>query len=217
LCATRNQADLHVILQIIADAGRVEHDIDAMLLQEICRSDAGELQQLRRIICTAGDQNFLARPRGAQAAFLPVFDSFGAPAFEQNALRQRRSFDMQIAACPRGTQIRERRAGASATPGRGLEKSCALLRSTVEIRIGRNAGFGRSHDKSLRQRVGMPPVRHRQRPVGAMIFVGATLLVLSLLEIGQDVVIAPAGIAALTPAIVILVLAAHIQEAVDRT
>jgi hypothetical protein len=49
-----------------------------------------------------------------------------------------------------------------------------------------------------------------------MIFVGTALLVLGLLEIGQHVVIAPAGIAALAPAIVILVLAAHIQQAVDR-
>ena len=63
----------------------------------------------------------------------------------------------------------------------------------------------------------MPPVGHRQRAAGAVIFVGAALLVLGLLEIGQHVVIAPAGIAALAPAIVILVLAAHIQQAVDRT
>src|SRR3954454_11488784 len=118
---------------------------------------------------------------------------------------------MQIAAGPRGTQIRERGAGAPATPGRGLEKSCALLRSTVEIRIGRNAGFSGCHDEGLRQRIGMPPIRYRQRPAGAVIFIGATLLVLSLLEIGQYVVIAPAGIAALTPTVVILVLAAHIQ------
>jgi len=49
-----------------------------------------------------------------------------------------------------------------------------------------------------------------------MIFVGAALLVLGFLEIGQHVLIAPAGIAALAPAVVILVLAAHVQQAVDR-
>ena len=62
----------------------------------------------------------------------------------------------------------------------------------------------------------MPPVRHRQRTARAVIVVGAALLVLRLLEIGQHVVIAPADIAALTPAVVILVLAAHIKQAVDR-
>src|SRR5438094_5111006 len=62
----------------------------------------------------------------------------------------------------------------------------------------------------------MPPVRHRQRPARAVVFVGTALLVLGLLEIGQHVVIAPTGIAALAPAIVILMLTAHIEQAVDR-
>src|SRR3984893_12328153 len=62
----------------------------------------------------------------------------------------------------------------------------------------------------------MPPVRHRQRTAGAMIFVGAALLVFRLPEIGQHVVIAPAGIAALAPAVVILVLAAQVKQPVER-
>jgi hypothetical protein len=32
LRATRDQPYLHVVLQIVADAGRVEHDLDAVLL-----------------------------------------------------------------------------------------------------------------------------------------------------------------------------------------
>ncbi len=47
LRAPRHHPDLHVILQIVADAGRVEHDVDAVLLQKLRRADAGELQQLR--------------------------------------------------------------------------------------------------------------------------------------------------------------------------
>ena len=49
-----------------------------------------------------------------------------------------------------------------------------------------------------------------------MILVGAAYLVLRLLEIGQHVVIAPADIAALPPAVVVLMLATHIEQAVDR-
>ncbi len=49
-----------------------------------------------------------------------------------------------------------------------------------------------------------------------MICVGAAHLVFRFLEIGQHVVKTPADIAALPPAVVILVLAAHIKEAVDR-
>ena len=217
LRAARDQPDLHVVLQIVADAGRVEHDLDAVLLQQVRRSDAGELQQLRRVIRAAGDQDFLARPRRAHAAFLLVFDRLGAPPLEQDALRQRRGLDVQIAAALRRAQIGERRAGAAAAPCRGLEKSRAFLGRAVEIGIGRNAGLGGGDDEGFRQRIvhaASPTPAAARR---AVIFVGAALLVLGLLEIGQHVVIAPAGIAALAPAIVILVLAAHIEQAVDRT
>ncbi len=47
LQAARDQPHLQMILQIIADARLVEHDLDAVLLQERRRTDAGELQQLR--------------------------------------------------------------------------------------------------------------------------------------------------------------------------
>ena len=217
LRAPRDQPDLHVILQIVADAGRVEHDIDAVLLQQLRRPDAGELQQLRRVIRAARDQDFLARPRGAQIAVLAIFDGPRAAPFEHNALRQRRRFDAQIAAALRRPQIGKRGARPPAAPGRGLEEAGAFLARAVEVGIGGYAGFRRGDDEGFRQRIGVPPVRHRQRAAGAVIFVGAALLVLGLLEIGQHVLIAPAGIAALAPAIVILVLAADVQQAVDRT
>ena len=47
LRAPRDQPHLHMILQVVADTGAVEHDIDAVRLQQLRRPDAGELQQLR--------------------------------------------------------------------------------------------------------------------------------------------------------------------------
>ena len=49
LRAARHQPHLQMILQIVADALRIEHHLDAVALQQIRRPDAGELQQLRRI------------------------------------------------------------------------------------------------------------------------------------------------------------------------
>ena len=176
----------------------------------------GELQQLRRIIGSAGNQHFLARPRNAQIAVLLVLHRLRTLALEQDALRQRRRFDMQIAAVFRRPQIGERAGRPAAAPRRGLEEARTFLRLAVEIRIEGNAGLDRRFDEGLRQRVIMTPVRHRQRAAGAVIIVGAALLVLRLLEIGQHVVITPADIAALAPAVVILMLAAHVKQAVDR-
>src|SRR5260221_3069413 len=113
---------------------------------------------------------------------------------------------MEIAAALGGAQIAVGAGGAAAALGRGLEEARALLGLAVEVGIEGNAGLdGRFHE-GFRQRVLMAPVRHRQRSAVAVIVVGATLLVLRLLEIGQDVVIAPTDIAALPPAVVILML-----------
>src|SRR6185312_3100748 len=80
-----------------------------------------------------------------------------------------------------------------------------------------NANLGCSLHEGFRQGIMMTPVRYRQRTIRAVIVVGAALLVFSLLEVGQHVVIAPADIAALAPAVVVLVLAANIQKSIDRT
>src|SRR6201995_2736964 len=124
---------------------------------------------------------------------------------------------MQIAAMLCRPQIGIRARRAAAAPRGGLEEARAFLGLAVEIRIEGNADLDRGLDEGFRQRVLMAPVRHRQRTARPVIIVRAALLVLRLLEIGQHVVIAPADIAALAPAIVILMLAAHIEQAVDRT
>src|SRR5260370_40128243 len=63
----------------------------------------------------------------------------------------------------------------------------------------------------------MSQIGNRQRAANTVEFVRAALLVLCFLEIGQDVVITPAAVAMLAPAIVILVLAANVKQDVDGT
>jgi len=99
---------------------------------------------------------------------------------------------------------------------RSLEKPGALLRRTVEIRIFGYAGLGCSLNERCGKRIDVDHVGNRQRAVGTMEIVGTALLIFGLPEIRQDVVKAPPQIAALAPAIVILVLATNIQQAVDR-
>src|SRR5512135_809146 len=100
---------------------------------------------------------------------------------------------------------------------RGLEKTGTFLRGAVEIAIKGQAGLGRCRYESCGKRIRMPEIGNRQRAALAVKLVFSTALVLSLLEIGEDIVIAPALIAMLAPAIVILVLTANVKQAVDRT
>ena len=55
-----------------------------------------------------------------------------------------------------------------------------------------------------------------ERPAGAVVFVGAALLVLGPAEIGEHVVIRPASIAELAPQVEILLLSAYVDQPVDR-
>ncbi len=195
-----------MVLQIVADAGRVEHDVDAVLAQAVPqgrrRRAAAAAANCRRR-STPGFP--CARARGLHRVALPVFDADRAPALEQHALRRApRSRPGDCCASSRRAEIGHAPCWRGGRARRGLEKAGAFLGRAVEIGIGRDAGFDRGDHEGFRQRIGMPPVRHRQRAAGAVIFAGAARLVLGLLEIGQHVVIAPAGIAALAPAIVIL-------------
>ena len=215
--AAHHHPDLHVILQIVADPGRIEHDIDAVLAQQFRRADAGELQQLRRVIRAARNQDFLARPRGSQRPGLAVFDRHRATSIEQDALRQRGSLDLQVVSALGGAKIRYRRARSSAVPRRGLEKPAPSCVAPLKSGFFGNAGFGGRCDEGRGERIGVAQIGNRQRAADAVEIVGAALLVLGLLEIRQHVVKTPAQVAVLAPAIVILVLAANVKQAVDRT
>src|SRR5205823_6846616 len=96
LRAAGDDADLQVILQIIADAGGIQHDIDAVAFEQVGRPDAGELQQLRRIVGAARHQDFAAGPNVPQLAALPVFHAARAAAFEQDALSERIGLDVKV-------------------------------------------------------------------------------------------------------------------------
>ena len=126
-----------MILQVAADAWRIEHDVDAMLLQETGRTYAGQLQQLGRIIGAARYENFSAGTGRPQPAALAERDAGRAAAVEQDTLGQRVGLHVKIAATERRPQIGYRAAGAPPMPCRRLEEAGAFLACTVEIGIER--------------------------------------------------------------------------------
>jgi hypothetical protein len=117
---------------------------------------------------------------------------------------------------PRRTQIADRGRPAPPVFRRQLEIAGAFLRRTVEVVIARNAGALRRFDEGLAQRVRLADVGHRERSADTMEIIGAARLVLGAPKIRQHVGKTPAGIAELAPMIVVLVLAADIEQAVDR-
>ena len=119
-----NNADLVPVLQVPADAGEVDFDLDAEFLEVLCRTDAGQHQQLRRVESAAGKDDlpsranyaFLARaPDGGLVALgLVEMRSVAdirrlrhASVVENDARHQRMKLDRQIC---RGSSLRPREA-----------------------------------------------------------------------------------------------------------
>ena len=147
---------------------------------------------------------------------LYVLDADRATVLDQHAGRLRPGDDGEVRPRRRGMQIGRGRAAALAFFLRHLEKAASELRGAVEIRIERNSRLLRRLDEDVAQRIGVGPLGNVERPVAPMEIVAKALVVLRLLEERQHVLITPASIAELAPAIVIRRIAAHIDHGVDR-
>ena len=143
-----------MFVEAFADARHVGDDGDAERLQQARRSDARQLQKLRRII-GAGRQHDLARgARRSRVAADAIFDAGGAAALEQNARGQRVGHDVQIGAAGRRLQVTLGGRAAHAAAGRRLVKAGAFLAGAVEIVVARIAAL-------------QSPLRQRRAPADA--------------------------------------------------
>src|SRR5262249_60013514 len=86
----------------------------------------------------------------------------------------------------------------------------------VEIVVAREARELRRLDERLAQRMRLADVGAGARPADRVQRVLAPRLILGAAEVRQHVVEAPAGIAELSPVIVVRRLSAQIEQAVDR-
>ena len=126
-------------------------------------------------------------------------------------------FNRQVVSFAGGLEIPCCGAATSALPGDQLVGARAFLRCTVEVVVGRVTGLNATGNKSPGQRIGAVHIRHPLRPAIAVKVIGTALITFGADEIRQDVIPGPAGVAKGGPVIVILTLAAHIDQPVDRT
>ena len=174
-----------------------------------CRS-CGELNAPRR------DDHLGVGARGPRLAADQIFDAGGAAAVEQDARRRAPPTPRAGCRAARRLEIGRRGRGAHAVAHGGLVEARALLRRAVEIVVARIAALLRRLDEGRGERMLVAHVRHAERPAGAVVLVGAALVVLGLAEVRQHVLVAPAGVAELAPVVEVLGLAADVDQAVDR-
>ena len=175
---------------------------------------ARQHQELRRAVDAARDNDLAVGARRLEAVGRAVFDADGAAVLDQHAGGVRRAMG-EVLALLRIAQIGARARPAPRPADGGLVEAHAFLGPAVEVGIGRDAGLLGRFVHGLGQGRLPAMVGDFQRPA-AVELVGAALLVLGALEIGQDRIVVPALAAALAPFVVISRIAAHVHHAVDR-
>src|SRR4029453_10572937 len=88
--------DLEVVLQVLADAGQVLDDLDPERAELGRRSDARELEQLRRVDRPAAEPDPPGPRRARAAARARVLDADRTVALEQDAGRKRERLDLEV-------------------------------------------------------------------------------------------------------------------------
>ena len=106
--------------------------------------------------------------------------------------------------------------GRTPTPvdRRRLEAPDALLCRAIEIIVTRDTCLDRSVDEGIANLALVTNIRDLQGPTGSVKVVGAVLLVLRLLKERQNFLVAPALVSKLAPVVVVLPLAANVDQAV---
>ena len=122
----------------------------------------------------------------------------------------------EVRAPVRLAQIGPRGAFSAAVADGVLEVAHAFLLAVIVVVVARDAGLDAGLHEELRQGVLLYGVDDVDRAAPAANLRVAVRPVLELPEIGQDLVIGPAAIAELRPAVIVLGLAAHDEVAVDR-
>src|SRR5882672_1336985 len=205
------RAHVEMVLQIRADAGRLVHDRNAVPLEQRSRTDARQLEKLRRVKRAAAKNDLSCADRMKLAFFLKL-DSDRTAIRKADPGRESIDLDLQVRPLLRRPQVADRSAAAAAFGRRRLVIAGALLHGTVEVVVARNAERHRGGDEGVAQLVARQ-VRYRERSTDAMPGVRAAALVLRLLEVRQEIVETPAGD---RPAVEVLALTADIDQAVDR-
>ena len=216
LLAAQDDAGKVMIVKTVADAGHIGHDGNAVRTKQRRGLEPGQLQKLRRVERTGGDQNLAAGVRGPLLAVNGVADAGGAPSIEQDSGGERIGHHCEIRAAARRIEIGHRRRRAHAVPRRGLVEPRALLGRAVEVTVTRIAALLCRFDIGSGDRMAIAQVGDAERPARAAPVVGVALVVLRLTEVGQHVVVAPAGVALLPPLVEVSGLAADVDQAIDR-
>src|SRR5262249_46273817 len=138
-----DEPKLEVVLQVVADAGLVEHDRNAEALELLGAAHAGELENLGRADRAGREDHLAASARGSRRAVLPPVHARRAWAVKRDPFHQAVGLEPQIGAVEHGLEKTARRRPAAPALLVDVEDATALVVAGVEIGDALDAGLFR--------------------------------------------------------------------------
>ncbi len=181
---------LEVVLQILADTGKVTDHVDAEAPEVIGVPDAGELQELRRVEGTTA-RDHLGPTRRVARSPLPVLDPDTTGSLEQQSVRGGTGDQREVRAIEHRVQIGTGRTEPAPAHHVLVEGGEPLLTEPVDVVGPAEAGLWPGLEPRLEQRVGSGAAFEREWAIITTPLVGAGQALLHPLEVRQAVAIVP--------------------------
>ncbi len=136
-----HDVDPVMVGQVLPDARKILHDVEAVPAQMVGWTDTGQHHQLRRADGARGDDDLAVGEGGQKIAIDRIGHAGGARALECDALDLRLGHHREIWAFERGTQVAHGGGAAAGVPRGGLVDPGTFLHRPVEIGVIGNAHF----------------------------------------------------------------------------
>ena len=204
-----------VVMQVGADAGKVDTDGNAELLEVLRRADAGKLEHLRRVDGATAEDHLTPGLGADRLAGLGVRQPGDTVAFDRETGHEGVRLDPQVRPLHGGPQEGACRAGAETAGARLLIVADAILGRAIVVGVVRQSQLLARLDEVVRHGVMGCVIGDDHRATAAPVGGVAREIGLRLLEVRQDVLEAPAAAAHGGPIVEVLALAAHLQQAID--
>jgi hypothetical protein len=209
-------AQLQMVLEILADAAQILHDLDAEILQPCTVADAGEFEQLRRVDRAGTEDDFTTGFGQIIGVIAAIFDTRASTPFEHDPLRDGAGDDSQIGALECRAQKRFGGIPADAALLVDVEVADAAVVAAIEVVGGGDAGLLRGLREGLEDFPFEALLFDAPWAACAMRFVGPAVVILAAFKDGEDVVPGPGSVIGdAGPFVVVFALAAHVDHAVD--
>ena len=189
----------------------------AVVLQGIRVTNARQHEKLRGVDCATGEDHFAPRrDRMLDTSDVQVPHPRRASPVKNDPAGHRPRHDSQVRTFPDRVQVRNSRTAAPPVAGRELKIPHAFLLCAVVVGVKRVASGLRRLDPRVADGPLQAHVGHRQGAIVAMEFICTAFVAFRPAKQRQDILPTPADIAQLPPAVIVLGLPPHVEQAVDR-